>query len=133
MTSQDGPWIWEFRNNASGYVLTTEEFESREAARDMIDACFTSYRWFQVDRGGVTGEVVLVEQHGQFVDTGHWIYPKPQSPFSREELEAMRARTTRERDRYRAQIEAGDDTRERRMGLFMASAILGEVDRLLRV
>lgn len=69
-------WVWEYVNTGNGQVYTSGEYESEEAVRRMIRKCFTDCHLKPGQRRGVPGVIVMVGRHGNYEDTGHWIYAK---------------------------------------------------------
>lgn len=79
MNDTTNPWIWEFSTLDGATVYDTTEYWDLDALKAAVDASFTDYTWEEVERRGIFGTSVLVEQGGRWVDTGHWVYRKPKT------------------------------------------------------
>jgi len=79
-------WVWEYSSLNGITVYSATEYADLAAAKAAVDASFSDYTWEEVERRGIRGTSVLVKQNGRYVDTGHWVYRKPQfvpqTPFS---------------------------------------------------
>lgn len=77
MTDTSNPWIWEFSTLDGATVYDTTEYWDLGALKAAVDASFDDYTWEEVARRGIFGTSVLVNRGGRYVDTGHWVYRRP--------------------------------------------------------
>jgi hypothetical protein len=73
-------WIWEYGTRDGSTVHTADEFPTLDELKKTVADCFTDYTWEEVERRGIRGTSILVNQYGRYKDTGHWVYRKPQGP-----------------------------------------------------
>lgn len=72
-------WIWEYSTRDGSTVYDATEHPDLQELKKLIDDCFADYVYEEVERRGIRGTSVLVNHYGRYVDTGHWIYRKPQN------------------------------------------------------
>jgi len=72
------PWVWEYSTLDGATVYDTTAFWNLPALKKAVDNSFADYTWEEVERREIRGTSVLVNHNGRHVDTGHWVYRKPQ-------------------------------------------------------
>lgn len=72
-------WVWEYSTLDGATVYDTEVFWDLESLKKAVHASFADYVWEEVARRGMYGTSMLVKRNGRYVDTGHWVYRKPEA------------------------------------------------------